>query len=220
MNRTAVWGGVALIAVASFWYLNQGPAPTATTTTTTKHAPVAKEVATDLTAQDFSARFAPSKVKLRNLFLPVVKADNGGGDSAVSDKQHIPSTFAGGEADWAFKGIAVSNGLTMALLENDSKHQGGYVKEGDRWKTSKLMQVSVDKIVLRNDEGDEQVVMRFVPTVAAGPEKAAAPATLPPATPPGQGLNPANPNGAIIGPIGRPGRRFQLQPGGGIVISQ
>ncbi len=178
----------------------------------------------EFTSDDFSAHFDKPKQGARNIFVPLVKAESATlaalpGQPNPEDQMKIQSTLAGGEANWAYTGIAIVSGEKLALLENTSLKQSGFIKEGDTWKASKVMTITRDTITLKGKDGSVQTVMRYNPFLLP---KAAA-STDAPANPAGgnAGFQPVNPGAGMRGPIGqdigiRPapgGRGIQLPPG-------
>jgi hypothetical protein len=151
-------------------------------------------VQADFIAEDYNAHFDKTKGKFGNLFLPLVANEAiNPAPQAHQDIETIPSAFANGEANWKYTGMAEINGARSALLQDTEKHHGGFVAEGAHWKSSKLLRITSESVVLADAHGQQQVVMRFSlnkPKGAAG--------TAP--TPETSGPQPVNP--VMHGPIG------------------
>lgn len=163
--RPIGYGAMALAAAGLVWWSNQSDSTVSTIAKPPAPRSTSHPVQSDFLAADYTARFKKPKGKLRNLFLPLVEnkpaatSPTGG----TKDLDSVPADFASGEANWKFTGVAEINGVRSALLENQDKHRGSFVKEGDHWKSSRLERITGESISLVDAKGQHTVVMRFVP---------------------------------------------------------
>lgn len=142
-------------------------------------------------ASEVALRFDKPEGKLRDIFIPLVYVDKSVIKSEQDELMKIPANMAGGEGDWAYTGMVEVDGSRMALLENGTTHQGGYVKTGDTWKKSRVVAISSASIVVEGPDGSQETVFRFN---ANQPPK---PKPLPDA-----GFRPMDLSRALNGPIG------------------
>jgi hypothetical protein len=191
-ERPLIYGGLAVVAIVLLCiYGSPTPKPKP------KAAKPASALAarhSDYTDADYAAHFDPPKAKLRDIFLPVVRGDMAADmeDSSASDADKIPATVAGGDPNWVYTGMAIVDGARLALLENASTHQSGFVQEGDRWKNSKISKITSQSVTFVDADGDSEAVLRFDPD--------AAPASKPL---PDAGFQPLSVGPNLNGPIGR-----------------
>ena len=143
-------------------------------------------------------RFEKPKGAIRNIFAPLIGDEKEAAKTDQDKLMKIPANLAAGEADWAYTGLAEVNGVKMALLENPSNHQGGYVKEGETWKKSRVEHITLESITIAGVDGSEQTVFRYnanlIPKLKPMPDA---------------GFRPMDLSQALNGPIG-----IQLSPGG------
>lgn len=211
VNRFLVYGGLAVVVGGALWWSNQDAAP-AFKAKPRKPAATASTASadSDLIDVDYTSSFEKPAGKPRDLFLPLVKADDGPKTVAApappppQDIVRIPANFADGASDWIFTGFAIANGEKMALLENTGTHEAGYVKEGEPWKSSTVQRITPQSIVFLDKKGASQVVLRYDPDLEQKAKNPAAPADA--------GLHPVDPGSALHGPIGG---NLQIQPLGG-----
>ena len=103
----------------------------------------------------------------------------------------VPSLLADGEADWAYTGMVEIDGVRLALLENATTHQGGYVRVGESWKKSRIVSVTMACLVVEGPDGKQTSVFRFNANKIEKPKP-----------PPEGGFKPLDPSPALKGPIG------------------
>ena len=150
--------------------------------------------------EDYTAKFPPVTVPVRNAFLPLVvretsTIENGGPNGEIRPLQPdgIPESFAGGEAGWIYTGNAVVNGVPNALLENTSSGEALFLTPGEDFKSSVLVKSTANVVVLRGPAGVERTIsISDGATKKGGARKAPDDGTLPPAT------------AALTGAIGAP----------------
>jgi len=204
VSKPVLWGGVIAIAAAAYWSFGSDSEGLKAPVKKKKPA-IVTPGSSDYVAADFTTRFERPKVKVNNLFLPLILPGSGKPVTPpAQDIVKIPSTFADGNGDWTFTGFAIANNVKMALLENASTKEAGYVKEGEKWKTSRVSSITPQHIVLVDKEGTEQMVLRFNPDLLSKSTPSSTPGT-----PPG-GVPPVDLSSALRGPIGP--RNFRLQP--------
>ena len=127
----------------------------------------------------------------RNLFHPLIVAEKSGPKLEAMEITAIPSKLADGESNWTYTGMAEVDGVKLALLENSASKQSGFVKEGELWKKSRLVAISLDSILVAGPDGAAETIVRFNPN--AGP-KVKAPAE--------GGFRPYNLSNGFADPIG------------------
>jgi hypothetical protein len=200
-EQVVVFGGLTLLLVTVLWWMNS-PDETAPIKKAPRHAIAAVVVDEDESAvSDYSGPAFPKPYgKLRDVFLPVnIGVD---GDKTKSNKlEKIPAGLAG-DGNWIFTGIAQVNGLTEALLENSTKHEYGFVHEGQAWKRCHVGQITSDKVSLLGAEGVETVVFRFNPLDQNKGQTASEEAAKP--NPDQADVAPVQPHPNLRGPIGMP----------------
>ncbi|MFZ4508334.1 MAG: hypothetical protein ACOYON_11635 [Fimbriimonas sp.] len=110
--------------------------------------------------EDYEAKFEPVNIVAKDAFKPLIaRANSGAVESAAPNA--IPTAFAGGEPNWIFTGCSEMDGSVMALVENTTNGEGGFLKKGDRWKTSVVENVGEDTLTLRASDGTTKVVRLF-----------------------------------------------------------
>jgi hypothetical protein len=178
LSRPSVYGGLTALIIGAYWWSGQEP-EIPKRKTVRKTIPVTTEASpSDFLEADYTARFVKPAVQpsARNLFMPLVlppaatpapaptvAAKPEKAPEPPKDTVRIPAKLAEGDANWAFTGFAIANGVKMAVLENSSTKQSGYVKEGDPWKAAFVRRISVERIVLADKDGAEQVILRYSP---------------------------------------------------------
>jgi hypothetical protein len=157
---------------------------------------------------DYVEKFDKPNVKPRNLFQPASQIETAPQTAPSADIDRIPADFAHGEASWIYTGLAEVDGVRMALIENSQTHQGGFVKEGETWKTCHVQGITTESVILVDSKGNRQVVMRFNPNKPAK-EKPTANAGLQPAVVTPAPSGPIGPNMVInaLPPAVPPGSR-------------
>ena len=202
ISRPVGYGLLAFASVAVLLFSNQSSPPPSLPPTLKPHRAAASAVQADFIAEDYTAHFDKPKGKLRNLFLPLAEnRDDVVLPLAHQDLDTVPAVFASGESNWKYTGMAEINGLRSALLQDTEKHHGGFVSEGQHWKSCKVSHITGESVVLIDAQGHSQVVMRFSPTkpkTAAG-EPAATVAPPQPVNPFMHG--PIGPNNLVISPM-------------------
>ncbi len=124
--------------------------------------------------------------------------DDSNAPKADDGDNKLPASVAEGDPNWTYTGIAEIDGKKYALLENGSNHQSGFVKEGETWKKSRVVQITPGSIALVGPDGIQETVLRYSPNPKSGPE-----APQPEASPQGgPGFQPMRPNlGGLRGPV-------------------
>ncbi len=152
---------LALVACVVIWTSDSpsGPPPVAQTKKKAKKA----DPGWDYPPQP-PLRYTKPKPLARNVFAPLIHTEKiAKAPEAKDDLVQIPSNFADGESSWAYTGMAEVDGVRMALLENSTKKQSGYVREGEAWKKARVVGISTACIVLSDDKGETQTVYRYNP---------------------------------------------------------
>jgi hypothetical protein len=137
-------------------------------------------------------RFDKPKGLLRNVFKPLLAVERSAMTAdELDEKMKLPASIAGGEADWAYTGMVEIDGVKLALLENGTTHQGGYVREGEVWKKSRIVRITMASLEIEGPDGTAETVFRYNPNKT--------PKVKPPPEP---GFRPLDVNPALRGPIG------------------
>jgi hypothetical protein len=198
VSRPLIYGSIVVIAAVAFWTTNPESAKAAKNPTSKTSTRKSLDQDWSFPEGELEARFEKPNGPARNIFKPLLEPEK---SSISTDEQEIvklPANFADGEPDWAYTGMVEVDGKRLALLENASKHQGGYVREGEIWKKSKILKITMAGILLEGPDGSQATVNRF--------NANAVPKEKPPAE---GGFKPLDVGAAIRGPIG-----LQLNPTG------
>lgn len=150
VSRPVVYVGLAAVGVAA-WVLTAEEAPKGSS----ERRPVssAKKNGEAFLAEDYRASFPPVSEPAKNAFRPLV-VRSGLSDAGLSlPPNAIPLDFAGGEPNWIFTGVAIIDGAPVALFENSSTQEGVFVKHGDRWKSSTVVRITPETVVLAGPAG-------------------------------------------------------------------
>jgi hypothetical protein len=192
-ERPLIYGGVFLVAGVLLW-LGRPSDETARPPVHRSAASQASLVHSDYDADDFGAHFEHPKERLKNVFMPLLRAGSGQDATAASpeDAEKIRATVAGGDPNWIFTGMAIVNGKRLALLENSTSQQSGFVEEGDHWKTAKIASITSQSVTFVDADGNSDAVMRFNPDIA--------PVSKPI---PDAGFRPLSLGTGLTGPIGQ-----------------
>ena len=147
-------------------------------------------------AAEMAMKFERPTSPVRNVFHPLVVVEKPEKTAAPpppadQDLKAIPAKIADGESNWVFTGMAEVDGTKVALLQNNSTKQSGLLKEGEYWRKSQLISISLDSILFVGHDGNIQTVFRFDPNA---PPKVK--------TPTESGFRPYDLSGPLAGPIG------------------
>ncbi len=199
-----LWVGIIAAVIVIYVYASEEAPPVAKKSA----RPVSRASATSKSGflpVDYTAKFASVTTPAKNAFKPLVmKTDL---RSTVPTKDNgIPVAFTGGEPNWIFTGSATVDGTPRGLLENTSTGEGVFLVSGERWKTSRVLTITKDEIVMQGPEGDARTIKMETEDAAAEPKMASV--TPLPLPLPGQlGAQP-------VAQGGNPGGQFTFgQPG-------
>ena len=186
--------GAVLAAVA--WNLMPSEEAPVRKSKPTKRANQLVEDDSKYVAAEMAMKFDPPAATVRNVFHPLVaveKPDKAAPPPPPADQDltAIPAKIADGESNWVFTGMAEVDGSKVALLQNNSTKQSGLLKEGEYWRKSQLISISLDSILFVGPDGNIQTVFRFDPNA---PPKVK--------TPTESGFRPYDLSGPLAGPIG------------------
>jgi hypothetical protein len=192
VSRPIVYSALAILTVAVYVWSNGGPDKAAKPAVHKPATAKAAEPDWNFPPSETAVHFDKPEGKMRNVFAALVQLDKSTINPEESEIMKVPANLAQGDANWAYTGMVVVDGVKLALLENSSTHQGGYVKEGEIWKKSRIKQITTESIVVVGQDGSETTVIRFN-----------ANATPKPKPPPDAGFRPMDlPN--LKGVIGSP----------------
>ncbi|HEY3781022.1 MAG TPA: hypothetical protein VGL56_08070 [Fimbriimonadaceae bacterium] len=200
-EKVVLYGGLAFAVLAVYWWLSSSD-DVRPQVKRTHHAQsaVVGDQDQDAVSSYVGPAFPKPNGKLRDVFMPV--ATPGEDDKTKSSKlEKVPSNLSG-DGNWIFTGIADVSGSKEALLENSSKHEYGFVHEGQVWKRCHIGQITPDKVSFFGPDGIETVVFRFNPSdqTKGQPTKEAVGGP----TPNQGGVAPVQPHPNMSGPIGMP----------------
>jgi len=106
---------------------------------------------------DYTAKFDSVTSPAKNAFKPLVmKTDIR--ETVPTKDNGIPIAFTGGEPNWIFTGSATVDGTPNGLLENTSTGEGVFLVSGEHWKTSRVLTITKDEIVMQGPEGDARTI--------------------------------------------------------------
>jgi len=166
ISRPIVYGGIGVVAVAA--YLWTAPAAPKASSKPKSSSLKPKAQDSEFTAEDYSRRYEPYTQAAKNVFMPA------GGSSAGTPLQRpdaIPPSFAANERDWMYTGTAEIDSVPVALFESAATREGVFLKQGEHWKSSVVMQIGPDFVVLAGADGETYRV-KLIPydmAAAAGP---------------------------------------------------
>jgi len=209
-----VWAGILAAVVTIYVYATEEAPPVAKKSS----RPVSRSTATSKAGFlpiDYTAKFASVTTPAKNAFKPLVmKTDIR--ETVPTKDNGIPIAFTGGEPGWIFTGSATVDGTPNGLLENTSTGEGVFLVSGERWKTSRVLTITKDEIVMQGPEGDARTIR--METEEEGSDSRTASVTPLPLPMPGQlGSQPmaqgGNPGGQMS--FGQPGA-FPGFPGSGV----
>ncbi len=180
ISRPVLYGGLIALAGGAFWWAS-GDSPNAAlkTASSKKVAKAGPQVDWTFPASETSVRFDPPKETVRNIFRPLLYVDKSAPKTEEDQLMKLPANMAGGESGWCYTGMVEVNDVKMALLENATSHQAGYVKEGEGWKKSRIVTITTQSIVVAGPDGSEQTVFRFNANETPKPKQAPDPGFRP-----------------------------------------
>jgi len=191
ISRPALYGILALVAIGAWWWSSSDSG--APVKSGARKSASKKNNGNDWVffASDYPTPFDKPAKAMRDIFKPLLYVEKVLPKVDQAQLMIIPTNLAKGEANWAYTGMVEVNGVRMALLENSSSRQGGYVKEGETWKQSQIVSITTECIVLAGPDGSEGTVYRYNPN-------------LPPKQKPtpDAGFQPVDLGSSLSGPIG------------------
>ena len=155
---------ILLVAGAAVWSLSptDDPAPSKSKPRATKSTRANLD---EIPVEELSLKFDRPTGPVRNVFHPLVVVEKPIPVLPPTEETTaIPSKIADGESNWIFTGMAEVDGVKVALLENSSTKQSGLVKEGDYWRKSQLISISLDTVLFSAPDGSIQSITRFNPS--------------------------------------------------------
>ena len=166
-SRPLTWVGLAALGIALFVMTEPDQSKTVKSSTTRakkRPGPAAKEEV--FTKEDKSAKFAPVREQVKNSFQPIVtKSGRFGGADGLANV--LPGDFTGGDAGWVYTGSVETDGVMMALIENRTTGDAVYLKRGERWRSSYVVDIMGDSVVMRGPSGEKALGLVDAPTSIA-----------------------------------------------------
>ena len=151
-----VWVGLLGTCVAVYMAVGGDEAPAPTTEKRQRPKPTSSKK-DDYQPQDYVAKFERLKVQSSDAFVPLVVRKDGKSSVPTIDGG-IPSAFADGDGNWQYKGFATIDGTSSGLLENQNTGEGVFVKPGERWKSSRVLTITKDSIVMQGVTGAARTI--------------------------------------------------------------
>lgn len=198
---SVVWF-VAAGAAATFMLYNAlSPKPPAVGTgVARKKTTVSAKKKTDIfNDNDYKIKFATVSEPIRDSFKPLVMRE----DTPPANKGGIPSAFAAGDGNWVYSGMATVDGVSQALLENQTTGDSQFVVRGQKWKSTTIGTFNADDITLHGPGGMITTLAAGGPTEPSPADSVSAPQPVAPVPVPG-----------MSGPIGPGGNTMQPGQGG------
>lgn len=200
-----VIGGVAIGAIA-FLMTGSPETPRKKAESSKPRAASRAKAEDEFTKADYEAKFAPTKLAVRDVFSPLVLASSGGRGGSIAPNA-IPFDFTGSKEAWVYTGTAVINGVPNALVENTSTGEGEFIKVGQTWKLATVRRITPTSLTLTNSSGRVQTMdlMRDLEL----DDRSLMSAQVQPVAPQGRG------DSGRSGSFGMPGGGSFGMPGGG-----
>jgi len=151
-----VWVGLLVTCVAVYMAVGGDEAPAPTTEKRQRPKPTSSKK-DDYQPQDYVAKFDRLNLKSSDAFVPLVVRKDGKSSVPTIDGG-IPSAFADGDGNWQYKGFATIDGTSSGLLENQNTGEGVFVKPGERWKSSRVLTITKDSIVMQGVTGAARTI--------------------------------------------------------------
>lgn len=202
---------VLTVAVAIWFFTTDSSSTKSKSSAYKTKKVVKKDKETDLTDEDYKAKFASITTPARNIFAPLVSRSKGLRGSSGSIDQGpmmIPPELTLGQATWTYTGMAEVDGVPTALVENSETQEGVFLKRGEKWKLATIYSISEDALVLSGPDGVRH-------TVKVSGSESAEPAVQPANN--AGGFQPLRISPNMSGPIGGSnpaGIQVQPDPGG------
>jgi len=151
------WIGLVAVCIVIYFFVGEEPAPTGKGKARVRPKAANKTDKDGFLPADYSAKFAPVELQPVNAFKPLVSRQTGR-STVPTMGNGIPPAFAGGETGWIFTGVATVDGVANGLVENETSGEGVFLKPGERWKTSRVLTITKDEIVMQGPEGDSRTI--------------------------------------------------------------
>jgi hypothetical protein len=122
-----------------------------------------------ITAEDLKAHFPPYTSLHKDAFQPLIlgkksKPKNLEPRPTPDPKPIVITVKPPLPLDWNLTGITLTNGVRMALLENTSKTETIFLKEGDSWHGMQVKRIDADQVVLIQSDGNPYRMVFAAPT--------------------------------------------------------
>jgi hypothetical protein len=144
--------GAASLLVFGYFYSQDDAVPVRKTKRVV--ASQTKKATDEFLPIDYKAKFSAYTESTKDAFKPLIirSSDAGQGVGAVPNGG-IPLSYTAGEPNWNYTGVAYIDGVPHALLDNSGTGEGVFIKAGDHWKSSSVLTVTQDSVVLQDKEG-------------------------------------------------------------------
>lgn len=191
-------GGVAILGFLIYDGLFPAETAASGSTAKTTKKPTKTEKATNFLPEDYTAKFASYTVPVKSAFTPLVAKAKPTAPVAVPGN-NLPSgvlspALTGGEGNWMYTGYAEVDGVRQGLLENRATNESVFLRPGQKWKQLTVRSVATENMVVTGPDGANVTI----PISDIANEQK----TNSNVVPPGGGVPPVNPAGALRGPIG------------------
>ncbi|MBS1714243.1 MAG: hypothetical protein JST30_07885 [Armatimonadetes bacterium] len=165
--RPLTWVALAALGIAGYVMTEpeQSKAPKTTSSRPKKKSTTAAKEEV-FTKEDTTATFSPVKDQVKNSFRPIVaKSGRFGGADGMANV--LPGDFTGGDGSWVYTGSVETDGVMMALIENRATGDAVYLKRGERWKSSYVVDITEDSVVMRGPSGEKALGLVDAPASIA-----------------------------------------------------
>ncbi len=154
-ERPIIYGTIAIVAIAGFWFTREEPPATGSKRPTPRlgASQSTAEVPDGFTQADFDAEFPALNESLNNAFKPVVaRSGSGYGGSGLAPNE-VPASYTGGEPGWFYTGTAIIDDVPTALMENASTSEGLFLKVGEKLRKATIIGIAPTYIQVRGVGG-------------------------------------------------------------------
>jgi hypothetical protein len=146
-----VWIAAGAAVATYLVYTVAFPPPEASLESTVRRGAAPTKKKTDQYVEsDYSIKFAAASEPVRDSFRPLIIRDAPRGNDLAGG---IPSSYASGDGNWVYSGMATVNGVPQALLENRTTGDSEFVTRGERWRSAVIGTITADSLTLTGPSG-------------------------------------------------------------------
>lgn len=153
VSRTFIYLVLGLVVVGA-WQLAPPPSSGRKSSTVRIEGGTPRRATNDVfTPEDYTAKFARVTEVPKDVFRPLVIPVSAVNSLVALSPELVPTGLAGGEANWAYTGTAIIDGVPIALIENRQTLDGAFLKQGDGWKGAVVAEITPDTVTLVGSTG-------------------------------------------------------------------